>query len=82
MAARKGYVFGTCCPATGVALNVLYTRRIFAHRVNFLEQVDDAWLPADQTRIEAILDNLSIHCAVDMLFLLAHSSWEFAFQPT
>jgi hypothetical protein len=51
------------------------THRIFAHGVNFLEQVDDAWLPADQTRIDAILDNLSIYCAVDMLFLLAHSSW-------
>jgi hypothetical protein len=28
---EKGYVFGTFCPITGVALNVLYTRRIFAH---------------------------------------------------
>lgn len=79
---EKGYVFGTFCPATGMALSVLYTCRIFAHGVNFLEQVDDARLPADQTRIDTILDNLSIHCAVDMLLLLTHSRWEFVFQPT
>jgi len=43
-----------------VAFNVLYTRCTFAHQASFLEQVD-TWLPADQTRIDTSLDDLSIH---------------------
>jgi len=50
--------------------------------VDFLEQID-AWLPANPTRIYAILDNLSTHRAVDvLLFCLAHPRWEVVFQPT
>ncbi|HEY8324646.1 MAG TPA: hypothetical protein VIG77_09170 [Ktedonobacterales bacterium] len=50
--------------------------------MDFLDQID-AWLPANPTRIYAILDNLSTHRAVDaLLFCLAHPRWEFVFQPT
>ena len=80
---EKGNVFGAFGLATDVAFNVfnvLYTRRTFAHQVSFLEQVD-TWLPADQPRIDAFLDNPGTHCAVDMLLLpLTHSRWKFVFQ--
>jgi transposase len=50
--------------------------------VEFLLQVE-AWLPAEATRVHAVLDNLSTHRAQDvLLFSLAHPRWEFVFQPT
>ena len=77
----KGYVFGAFRPATGEAFTHPYTRRTTANWVDFLEQVD-GWVPADAETVYAIVDNLSVHRATDvLLFLLAHPRWEFVFQP-
>jgi hypothetical protein len=77
----KGYVFGAFQPATGEALTMPYDRRTTANFVDFLGQVE-AWAPPGAERVYAILDNLSMHRAADvLLFSLAHPRWEFVFQP-
>ncbi len=77
----KGYIFGAFQPATGGALTAPYDRRTTANFVDFLRQVE-AWLPADLGRVYAIVDNLNVHRATDvLLFALAHPRWEFVFQP-
>jgi len=77
----KGYIFGAFKPADGEAFTRDYPGRTIANWVDFLEQVE-AWLPADLDRVYAIVDNLNIHRAVDvLLFSLAHPRWEFVFQP-
>lgn len=77
----RGSIFGAFQPATGAALTTPYAGRTIANWVDFLEQVE-AWLPADATRIYAVLDNLSTHRALDvLLFSLGHPRWEFVFQP-
>ncbi len=77
----KGYIFGAFRPATGEAFTHPNTRRTTANWVNFLERVE-TWLPACCERVYAILDNLSMHRATDvLLFSLAHQHWEFVFQP-
>jgi transposase len=77
----KGYIFGAFIPATGEALTAPSERRTIADWVGFLERVE-AWLPADAERVYAVLDNLSVHRATDvLLFALAHPRWEFVFQP-
>lgn len=76
-----GYVFGAFRPATGEALTRPYGRRTIANWVDFLAHVED-WLPAEGERVYAILDNLAVHRAMDvLLFSLAHPRWEFVFQP-
>jgi transposase len=78
----KGYIFGAFQPATGEALTLPYDRRTTANWIDFLNQVEQ-WLPASVERVYAILDNLSMHRATDvLLFCLAHPRWEFVFQPT
>jgi len=78
----KGYVFGAFRPATGDAFTQDYRRRTLVNWIDFLEQVD-AWVPAEIERISAILDNLNVHHADDvLLFGLTHPRWEFVFQPT
>jgi hypothetical protein len=78
----RGYVIGAFLPAPGEALTAPYARRSTANVVDFLEQIG-AWLDPTSGRIYAVLDNLSIHRAVDvLLWALAHPHWEFAFQPT
>jgi len=78
----KGYVFGAFRPATGAAFTAPYDGRTTAAWVDFLEQVE-AWVDAEAERVYAILDNLSLHRALDvLLFALAHPRWEFVFQPT
>ena len=57
---EKGYVFGAFCPRHGRGLQCPLHALHFRHQASFLEQVD-TWLPADQTRIDTSLDNLSIH---------------------
>ena len=43
----------------------------------------EAWVDAGVARVYAILDNLSMHRALDaLLFAVAHPRWEFVFQPT
>jgi len=77
----KGYVFGAFQPASGEAFTQPYPGRTIANFVGFLEHVE-AWLPADAQRVYAILDNLNVHRATDvLLFSLAHPRWEFVFQP-
>ncbi len=78
----KGCIFGAFRPATGEAFTRPYDGRTTANWVDFLERVE-AWVPADAERVYAILDNLSMHRALDvLLFALAHPRWEFVFQPT
>ncbi len=77
----KGYIFGAFQPASGDALTQPYARRITANWIDFLERVEH-WIPASCERIYAIVDNLSMHRATDvLLFSLAHPRWEFVFQP-
>jgi len=77
----KGYIFGALQPATGEAFTQPYPRRTIANWIDFLEQVE-AWLPAEPERVYAIVDNLNVHRATDvLLFVLAHPRWEFVFQP-
>jgi hypothetical protein len=77
----KGYIFGAFKPADGEAFTQDYNRRTIANWVDFLEQVD-TWLPSEIARVYAIVDNLNVHRATDvLLFSLAHPRWEFVFQP-
>lgn len=77
----KGYVFGAFQPATGEAFTLTYGGRTIINWVDFLGHVD-GWIPAEIEHIYAILDNLNVHRAVDvLLFSLAHPRWEFVFQP-
>ncbi len=77
----KGYVFGAFKPADGEAFTQDYDRRTIANWVDFLERVD-TWLPSEIARVYAIVDNLNVHRATDvLLFSLAHPRWEFVFQP-
>ena len=78
----KGYIFGAFVPATGDAFTHPYPGRTIANWVDFLERVE-AWLPSEPERVYAIVDNLNVHRATDvLLFALAHPRWEFVFQPT
>lgn len=77
----KGYVFGAFRPLTGEAFTRPYQSRSTANWVDFLSQVDH-WLPVQAQRVYAVVDNLSVHRATDvLLFVLAHPRWEFVFQP-
>ena len=74
-------MFGAFQPATGEVLTATYRGRTTSNWVAFLEQVE-GWLPADVERVYALLDNLNVHRAWDvLLFNLAHPRWEFVFQP-
>lgn len=78
----KGYIYGAFRPATGEAFTVAFPRRALEYWLPFLEQVD-AWIEPKTERIYAVLDNLSMHRATDvLLFCLTHPRWEFVFQPT
>ncbi len=49
--------------------------------VDFLVRVDE-WIPKDVHVVYAIVDNLSMHRATNvLLFSLSHPRWEFVFQP-
>ena len=77
----KGYIFGAFRPSTGDAFTRPYRGRTIANWVDFLEQVEE-WLPSESDQVYAIVDNLSVHRATDvLLFCLAHPRWEFVFQP-
>ncbi len=74
-------MFGALQPATGEVLTEMYSRRIVGNYVEFLEKVEQ-WLPSEVERGYAIVDNLYMHSAYDvMLFSLAYPRWEFVFQP-
>ena len=77
----KGYIFGAFQPATGAALSKDYLGRTITNWVDFLGHVE-AWVPAEIERLYAIVDNLNVHRATDVvLFCLQHPRWEFVFQP-
>lgn len=77
----KGYIFGAFRPATGDAYTRPYGGRTIANWVDFLIHVE-AWIPAEIERVYAIVDNLNVHRATDvLLFALHHPRWEFVFQP-
>lgn len=76
------YIFGAFQPATGEVLTRPYHGWNIVNWVDVLEQVED-WLPEEAARVYAIVDNLNVHRATDvLLFCLAHPHWEFVFQPT
>jgi hypothetical protein len=76
-----GYVFGAFRPATGAAFTAPYEGRTTANWVDFLEPVE-GWISPEVERVFAVVDNLNIHSATDvLLFALAHPRWEFVFQP-
>lgn len=78
----KGYIFGAFQPATGGVLTRPYERRTTQNWIDFLNHVEQ-WIPQSVERIYAILDNLAMHRATDvLLFALEHPRWEFVFQPT
>jgi DDE superfamily endonuclease len=77
----KGYIFGAFRPVTGEAFTHPYEERTIANWVEFLEHVD-AWVPTETEPVYAILANLNVHRATDvLLFSLSHPRWEFVFQP-
>ena len=77
----KGYIFGAFCPATGEALTKDYLGRTITNWVDFLGHVEQ-WVPTEYERLYAIVDNLNVHRATDvLLFCLHHPRWEFVFQP-
>lgn len=77
----KGYIFGAFRPASGEAFTRDYRRRTIVNWVDFLERTNE-WIPPEVERVYAILDNLSVHRAADvLLFSLANPRWEFVFQP-
>ena len=77
-----GYVFGALQPATGAAFTLTYERRTTANWVDFLGAVE-AWIDPAVERVYAVLDNLNVPSAPDvLLFGLPHPRWEFVFQPT
>jgi transposase len=77
----KGYIFGAFRPATGEAFTETYEGRTTANWVDFLGAVE-GWIDAGVERVYAVMDNLNVHSAIDvLLFALAHPRWEFVFQP-
>jgi DDE superfamily endonuclease len=77
----KGYIFGAFRPATGEALTRDYLGRTISNWVDFLSHVEQ-WVPTEIEHLYAIVDNLNVHRATDvLLFCLHHPRWEFVFQP-
>ncbi len=77
----SGYVFGALEPVDGAVLTEAYPSRTIGNWIDFLERVE-AWIPAEIERVYAIVDNLNVHRAWDvLLFNLAYPRWEFVFQP-
>jgi hypothetical protein len=65
-------VFGAFQPATGEAFTATYERRTTVNRVDFLGRVE-AWVDPAVERVYAVLDNLNVHSAPDvLLFALLH----------
>jgi hypothetical protein len=78
----KGSVFGAFRPATGEAFTAPSAGRTTANWVACLERVE-AWVPPEAARVYAVLDNLGLPRALDVLrFALAYPRWAFVFQPT
>jgi len=79
---KAGYVFGALHPKTGEVLTATSPHRRLVHWIDLLQHVEE-WIPKDVERVSAVLDNLSMHRASDVLrFNLAYPRWEVVFQPT
>jgi hypothetical protein len=92
----KGYVFGALWETIGECWTQCYPRRTKTHFLDFLAWVDKQ-VPAEKTRIDAILDHLDMrhldmrhldmrhldmrHCHDLLLFQIHHPRWEFVYQP-
>ena len=76
------YVFGAFIPKTGEAFTADYTKRQRVQDwLDFLLRVE-RWLPAEFTRVLAILDNANTHHHRDvLLFMAVFPRWEFVFIP-
>ena len=61
-----GYVFGALQLATGAAFTLTYERRTTVNWVDFLSVVE-GWIDPAVERIYAVIDNLNIHSAPDVL---------------
>jgi DDE superfamily endonuclease len=69
-------------PTDGEVFTATYTRRKLVNWIDFLQHVEE-WIPKEVERVYAVLDNLTMHRAMDVLFFnLAYPRWEFVFQPT
>ena len=69
---KAGYVFGALQPRTGEVFTATYTRRTLVNWIDFLHQVEE-WIPQEVERVYAVLVNLTMHRAVDvLLFNLAY----------
>ena len=76
-----GSVFGAFQPTSGKAFTQSHERRTTANWVDFLSAVE-SWVDPAVERVYAVLDNLNVHRAPDvLLFGLLHPRWEFVFQP-
>ena len=76
-----GHVFGALLPASCEALALTFERRTAVNWVDFLGAVE-SWIDPAVERVHAVLDNLNVHSAPDvLLFGLLHPRWEFVFQP-
>ena len=76
-----GYVFGAFVPADGAALTAPSAGRTTAAWIDFLGRVE-AWPDPAVGRVYAVLDNPSMHRALDvLLFALAHPRWACVFRP-
>ncbi|HEX6016170.1 MAG TPA: hypothetical protein VFY87_31075, partial [Geminicoccaceae bacterium] len=61
-----GDVFGALQPATGAAFTLTFERRTTVNWVDFLSAVE-GWIDPAVERVYAVLDNLNIHRAPDVL---------------
>src|SRR4051812_50226400 len=64
----KGFVFGAFRPATGEAFTETYAGRSPANCVDFLGAVE-RWIDAGGERVYAVVDNLNVPSATDVLVL-------------
>ena len=61
-----------CSPVSGAAFTLSYERRTTVNWVDFLSAVE-AWIDQAVGRVYAVVDNLNIHSAPDVLrFSLLH----------
>lgn len=75
-------MFGIFLPHSGLAMTASYDARTTVNWLDFLEKAEQ-WVPQTHQHIVAIVDNLSVHRAIDvLLFLLQHPRWNFLFQPS
>ena len=73
-------MFGAFEPNTGLALTHCANRRDSANFIALLDQVEQQW---PEGEIILIMDNLSIHKAMDVrLWAVTHERVRFLFQPT